>query len=266
MNATVRAEIERLDDEHLIDQVLFKKNEYTAEAIAIMYAVLRERNITEETINNRARQSLIDDEESGPIINHDQLVALPGSFYQNDILVVHGLMQEKKIPFAVESSGPESDPGEDTVFSIKVPHARLEEAQSILAEHFEKTNNVYTILYQSVKERLKAFHFQEVRIAGIELGAEVSVSLSEKERHAIVQFAGRLMDEADTIEQKQDRVIFYFDNLESLSDRLNQENNASMLGVDLMTIIEIAQIYCEDPEFNDTMETIAAEILALVSK
>jgi hypothetical protein len=88
------------------------------------------------------------------------------------------------------------------------------------------------------------------------------VVLTPEEKETVIRLGKRVLDEGDAIEQQQERVIFYYDSIESLITLLSAKTEARLTRTDLLTILEILQIFCDDPAFPPFMEESAGALLA----
>lgn len=266
MSSNVREHIEQFSDEFLIEQYLHKKHEYTEEAFAIICAVMKERDITEEKITAAAEQK-----ESVEISDHhtfsdDQRSPLQSPFFQKDLSLVHSILGEQKIPFTIDSSvlSPRED-GEKVrqLFVISVPSESLSKATEAIEAQFVSQDGAYQIRFSDSRERLKSFRLQEYRVSDLEAAEQIEADFSEEERKPLLHYAQRLLHDADQIEQQSDRVLFFIDNVDSLISRLEDSDSATFTVADLMTILEILQIYCEDPDFPQSMLTLAESLFQI---
>jgi hypothetical protein len=264
----LREQIEQMEDAFLVEQYQHKKEDYTEQAVAIMKEVLAQRNLTEEQM--AAMPSESDDSESvGIQVTHDEFASLPELFGPMDLPALHALLRDKAIPFTIETACGQnmSEEGEQRrEFHISVPSGKRETAISALEEHFEVVDGHYRMRYSSIKERLQAFNFQEVQVSNLDVSDEVEVMFAPEEKKTIAAYARRLLDDAERIEHDTDRVIFYYDSIETLIEHCENRRESAMHGADLLTIMEILQIYCMENDFPQSMESVAAEIFKVMSK
>ena len=114
----------------------------------------------------------------------------------------------------------------------------------------------------SLKEQLKAFNFHELFITETEADETVNVTFTREEKMAIIKYGSRVQSEADIIEKDRGRVIFYYDSMDSLVSRFSSGEEVELTKSDLLTIIEIFQIFCDDPDFPDFLDESIASIIS----
>lgn len=93
-----------------------------------------------------------------------------------------------------------------------------------------------------------------------QLEQEVEVTLSPEEADGIKQLGRRLLGEIEQVEREQERVVFHFDNVEGMLERL-EPGRATMSMVDLLTVMEVLQIYCDDAAFPPSLLQVAASLM-----
>jgi hypothetical protein len=69
----------------------------------------------------------------------------------------------------------------------------------------------------------------------------------------ISRYGQRLLTEVEDIEQKQQRVVFFYDSIDPLLDALKKKKY-KLTPTDLLTVLEILQVYCDDPDFPSSMD------------
>ena len=77
----------------------------------------------------------------------------------------------------------------------------------------------------------------------------------------MIDLGRRLLDEADSVEQTQERVLFYYDSIEPLITRLEEHDSGSLSRTDLLTMLEILQVYIDDPAFPASMDEAVSTLL-----
>ena len=85
--------------------------------------------------------------------------------------------------------------------------------------------------------------------------------LTDEEKKVIVTYGNRLLKEADQIEQDQQRLLFYYDCIEEVLADLVDKEKLLMSRSDLLTILEILQVYCEEPGFPTNMDGMISSLL-----
>lgn len=238
----------------LLEQYFLKRSEYSPEAVALMEKEIAARGITEaEQQPFREKELEVKSDEQ---TREMEFAPFDHSFSQTDILLVNAILRDAGIAFFVERPAVDSVMpvvGEaDMRYTIQVAKPMADRAHELLNEHFHREDGHYHLKKADSQDRLRAFSFAEVRMSEPELAETVDAELSAEERKAITTYARRLLAEIDSFE-KQERVVFYFDNVESLLGHLGNTSKASLTMLDLLTIIEVLQLYCDDAAFPATM-------------
>jgi len=259
----LRETVRGFTTEHLLDQYFRHANEYTPEAMACMKQEIDARNVAAETVD-RYR----------PVPGTEQVAGRPGrelspedfirfehAFSYADVLLVTAMLREEDIPFYIENSSVSGAlPLESQVsrgFVLHVGRQQEEQARRLIDGHFDRHENGYRIRYDDLYDRLKAFNFQEVRLDEAELEETAQVDFSGEELRHIQAYARRLEEEIDRIEQE--RVVFHFDNIGRLLETLAIGGACEITKTDMLTLIEIFQIYCREPQFPESLrDTIEA--------
>ncbi len=261
MSEELRNHIKNFSDKQLLEQYAQKQKEYTDEAIAIMKEEIASRGISEQQVEQEKTNA----EKTAHIHDVQDFVAFEHYFDQTDLLLAQAILRDRKIPFIIENAtSSDTFPIEsetNRLFILYVHRQHLAQAHEGIDHHFEKNEGVYSVKYVSTKDRLKAFQFHEVRFSEPEMEETVDVTFTPTEEGPINGYCNRLQDEADRLEQEQDRVVFYYDNLETVSDKLEKKNKNPLTMMDLLTIVEVLQIYCEDTNFPPQLEKVAENLL-----
>jgi len=257
----IRKKIEEFSDEFLLDQYSNNQHEYTAEALKIMEEEIHKRGLL-----NANDSSSDDDSEQERLAQYlkEEFVPLEHGFSQMDISLAAEILKEERIPFTVDDnrhSGAIPVESELThTYTISVPKSLFENAQTSLNQIFQKSDGRFSVKYASIRERLKAFCFHEINLSWDEIHDEVEVHFSAEELSAIRSLIVRLQSEADTIESETGEMLFYYDNLEECAGHLAENDRQSFSKADLLTILEVLQVYCEKSDFPQSLEK-TAEIL-----
>lgn len=265
MNTNIREAIRNFSDQHLIDQYLHKRDEYTEEALIYLKEEIDSRNIDLEQndLDSSGSHSSENDDMQAED-SHDKFVPLDHNFFQADILLAQSILNENKIPFII-TNAQAADPiplhtESNRLYTVHVPEDLSVKAQECIRQHFDNAKGYYQIKYSSVKERLKSFQFFEIHLSEEELNEEVEVQFTPSERADILTFIKRLQKESDMIEQQTGEVLFYADNLEECARHLEGKNNNRYTNTDLLTILEVIKMYCDSPDapasFEKTGETL----------
>ena len=255
MNSSLLETIKKYSNAELIRQYMLHRDEFMDETIGMMKSEIEARGIGEEEIAQVIEDAQEIEDESPVFLHYDKNLFSPldGGFSTNDSLLVRSMFTDGKIPFFVDASssilpftGEELDAH---LVKFTVHNDSLEKAKSIIAEHFDLADNRYILKFSDAKTRLKSFNFYEIPHSVLESKEIVDVDFSKAEKEVVITLGTRLLKEADDIEASQNRVIFYFDNIEDLIERLSSEAPLGLSHADLLTALEILQIYCDEPDF-----------------
>jgi hypothetical protein len=267
MNSSLQETLKSISNFELIIQYKLHRDEYTDEAIGLIESQIKARGISEEEIAKTVAEVQEAEEDSPVIVHYDKNLFSPldGGFSTNDSLLVRSMLAENKIKFFVDASssilpfmGEELDAH---LVRFNVHNDSLEQAKTIIAEHFDLADNRYVLKFSDVKTRLKQLNFYEIPHKVLESKEIVEVGFSKAEKDVIIAYGARLLGEADDIESKQNRVIFYYDNIEDLTARLESEETLKLNHADLLTALEILQIYCDEPDFPAAATSIIEALL-----
>ncbi len=257
-----RERIKEFSDEFLLEQYHNNRHEFTPETIIIMEEEIAARNLAEkpEAVNDDSSQQ---DELEQQL--KEEFLPIDHGFSQTDLPLATEILAEASIPFYVkdsQSSGTivlESEVMH--TFMLFVPESLLEKSQKHLDELFDKSEGRYAVKYSTVKDRLKAFCFHEAPLTWNELQEEIEVHFSATESADILKLMKRFSQEADTLEQQSEKVFFYVDNLQECSQHLTDKERTHFPKTDLLTIIEVLQVYCDDAAFPPALDTTAEVLL-----
>lgn len=253
----------------LLEQYVHQRGEYTPEAIAVIEREIARRNINQSDIDDFAKKSLIGDEGmAGNVeVRHfkrDDFVKLDGAFAKSEGALIRAMFAEEDIPYFMDASvtiSPLATQEVKQLVHVYVHKDSLDKAVSLVATHFDHADGVFTVKYSGTRDRLKSFSFQDIQHAELDAADIVDVSFSHEEREVLLRYAHRLPEEIDGIESTQDRIVFFFDNVEELAARLS-DDDASLSKTDLFTALEILQIYCDEPDFPQAGLGIAEALLS----
>ncbi|MDG5813527.1 hypothetical protein QA601_00405 [Chitinispirillales bacterium ANBcel5] len=263
----LQEKIQDYSDKELLKQYYHHSSEYTPEALSVMQQEIARRNIDEDAI----RQQLTDPQEmSGQERalrnNPEDFIEFQHSFIKADILLAYTILTDHEVVFFIDKKETQEDAEDETdtpiLFVIKVHKDYVEAAEKALEEHFIVEGECYALKHQGVKDRLKAFNFHDVQISQKAAMEQLEVTFSPSETNSIISLGKRLLEEADEIEQSQQRVIFHYDTIEELVEKLEQSDNYTLCRAELLAILEIAQVYCDDPDFPHSMEETASSLLS----
>lgn len=256
-------ELQQYHDTDLVELFLEHRDEYTPEAYALIEGEIKRRNIDVE----KERHILEKNSAGDTVIKMDVTDFEPFDhvFNKVDLELAAIILRDNEIPFYADN--PQSSTTFPLVseaeqqFTIHVHKSGIEKTHALLDEHFEKTDGSYRLKKMSIKEQLKLFSFHDLQITELEAEEEIEVSFSEQEKKTIIRYAENVLRESDRIEQEQDRVLFYFDTIETVISNLSDSENTMLTKTDLLTILEIMQVVCDDNDFPEYMEEVLASLL-----
>lgn len=256
--------IKDLSDEELINQFLNHREEYTPEAFSIIEEEVNSRNIDKSLLEKKPE---VETKRGQLSLDSDDFIQFENTFTRSDLMVAISILKEHEILFYADNpNSVDFIPIESEIlkrFSIHVHKEHADKAHQILDEHFEKTGSDYLSRYCGTKDQLKSFNFHDIRISEKEAKEQIDVGFSSEEIEAITSYGQRLLAEVDTIEEQ--RVIFFYDSVEPLLDLL-QKNTDKLTRSDLLTVLEIMQIYCDDPQFPEFMDEAILTLLSFFNE
>lgn len=258
----LKESIKNFSEEQLLDQYLNHRDEYIPEAVELMENEITTRGLREKieaegefTGKNRYRRE----------INKDEFLPFDHVFNHVDIELAASVLVESEIPFFADN--PQSS---DTLpleaiserqFTIHVHKDEIEKAHELLDEHFEKIDGRYQMKKMSIKNQLKSLSFTTLHMTEQEALEKIPVQLTLDEKELIIKYGKRLLEEVDTVEKQHERVVFYYDSIEELLQHLLDRSDELLLSkTELVTILEILQIYCDEEDFpgfiDESIETL----------
>ncbi|MBD3243810.1 MAG: hypothetical protein GF331_24675 [Chitinivibrionales bacterium] len=256
--------IQGYENDYLLEQYFVKHDEYEQEALEAMQREIERRGFTEEQLAPyREEQSPDDDASEG---EQAQFVPFDDTFSRTDLLLVHTILRDGGVAFYVDNPPSTVVPlaaESDRRYKIHVRADKAAEAHELLDQHFHREDGEYRLKHTSVHDRLRGFSFLEVRLSQVELDEEVTLELSEQEREAIAGYGKRLMGDIETVEQQ--RPVFHFDNVEPVVQRV-EAGGGSLRMIDLLTVLEVLQIYCDEPGFPPALVDAAGVLLDLFER
>ncbi|MBD3391483.1 MAG: hypothetical protein GF418_05480 [Chitinivibrionales bacterium] len=265
MNEDLRERIHHFSDEFLVEQYTRNREEYTDEALAAMKEELAGRHLDPQGPGEPGQP-----EAPARRLSREDFVPFEHDFSHVDLLLAQTVLREHHIPFYVDipmtSSVLPLETSMSEQYTIHVLKERLEDARQVLGEHFTHTESGYRRKDLGTKDQLRSFNFHEVVFTEKELEEPVDVSFSANEKRLILKYVDRLVAEADNVEQKRDSVLFYYDNLEEVRDALSGPESGNLIRSDLLAILEVLQVYCEDDDFPQELESVAEGILRFLSQ
>jgi hypothetical protein len=248
--------IKDFSDDYLIDQYRLHKDDYTDTALEIFKTEIDTRGLTEklgEPVPAK-KESL-----TGQIsLDKDDFEEFDHTFSHTDLIIAVSVLRANKVLFFADNpSSSDIIPLETEAskrFTIHVHKDSIALAHELLDEHFIKADGTYSLKNSGIRDRLKAFSFSDIKIDEHEAKNLIDVGFTTDEKRVISHYGRRLIDEVDQIETVQDRVVFYYDVIEELLETLESDEDTKLTSPDLLAILEIIQIYCEDSQFPSTMD------------
>jgi hypothetical protein len=256
--------IQKYNNEHLLEQYIDHQEEYTPEALKLLKHEIDKRDIQQEEIDAYLKLKEANPDDQKPLDTKD-FVPFEHSFSHTDILLAVAVLRDSKVIFFVDNPGfTDTIPLESEAvkkYSIHVHKDYIEKTHELLDEHFVKEDGIYSFKHAGAIERLKSFSFHDLHLSELEAAETIEVDLTSDERKVIIQYGKRLLDEVDKIEEVQERVVFYYDSVDSLIGYLAEEENKLLSRSDLLAILEILQIYCQNTDFPSSMNDSIATLL-----
>lgn len=260
--------VKDFSDEYLLDQFTKHSEEYTPDALKLLGEEIERRKISsasepEAGSGRKVRTGTLE-------LDSEDFMKLDHYFTHTDVLLAVAMLRDNNLLFFIgnEASG-------DTIplqseaskrFTLHVHKSNLEEAHRLLDEHFDKADGLYQLRCSGARDRLKVFSFSDIRITDVEAKEKIEVVLSEDEKSVIIKYGNRLLSEADQIEEQQERVLFYYDCIEQVIESLESGKVLMMYRSDLLTILEILQVYCGEPDFPSDMDETISSLLGFFTE
>ncbi len=252
--------IKDFSDEELINQYLNHQGEYTPEAFSIIEEEVNSRNIDKNLLRKKTEVEIKKGQLS---LDINDFVQFENTFSRSDLMLAISILKENEILFYADNpNSVDFIPLESEIlkrFSIHVHKEHTEKARQLLDEHFEKVGSDYLSKYCGTKDQLKSFNFHDISISEKEAKELIDVGFSSEEVEVITRYGKRLLAEVDAIEEQ--RVVFFYDSVEPLLNLL-QKNTDKLTRNDLLAVLEILQIYCDDPQFPKFMDEAITTLLS----
>jgi hypothetical protein len=282
-------------DDRLLDIYRNQRGDYNPEAFKIFTDELARRGIDPDAdVAAKVRAEAANDLADAAAQNatREDFAPLPLPFSKTDALIANAILRDSKVPYLIDKyvdpvaaadasvgalAGEKSATlsailfGEHTVvniagdmelFAVLVYKSALSTAQKLIDEHFDvcPKGNRYISRHSDITDRIKSFSLYDLQISDAAAQELIDVDLSQQEKAAVVKLAKTLLKEAETIEEEQGRVVFFYDSLEAIADKLNG-GASSLSRTEFLAIIEMCQIYCDDERYDPALNHIAASIL-----
>ncbi len=261
----LKTSVKTFSNDYLLEQFIDCQEEYTPDALRLLKCEIDNRKISQEEIDAYLKRKDVGVDESKSLDIGD-FVQFNHSFSRTDILLAISVLRDSKVVFYVDNpSSSDTIPLESEAtkrHTIHVQKDYVTKAHELLDEHFVKQDGNYSFRYAGAFDRLKSFSFYDLHLTELEAAESIECDFKPDERKIIIAYGKRLLDEVDTVEEKQDRVVFYYDSIEPLLEYISDESNTAFCRSDLLTIMEILQIYCTESDFPQSMNDAVATLLS----
>jgi hypothetical protein len=260
----IKDAIAEFTDEQLLAAYFREKEHYTEEALAIMREELSKRNLPEE--QNEKTPADGGGAETAPLVlKSEDFVRFDYSFSRTDLLLATAVLRDNAVPFFVDNpTSTDIIPIENEAekrYTVHVHKTALEQTHALLDEHFVKADNRSLLKYTGARDRLRAFNFHDIHLTENAALEELDVSFAPEEINVVIALGRRLLGEADIIEKTQERILFYYDSIEPLIGRLQERGRTSLSRNDLLTMLEIMQVYAGNPSLPQSMDEAISQLL-----
>jgi hypothetical protein len=265
----LRAAIGEFTDQQLLTAYFREKDEYTAEALAVMRDELSKRGLDKAELSGTSSGS--SSEETAPIsLNSEDFAPFDHSFSHTDLLLASAVLRDNEVPFFVDNpTSTDTIPIENEIekrYTIHIHKTYTDKAHELLGEHFISADSKYLLKYTGARERLRAFNFHDIHLSEQETAEELDVAFTADEKKVITLLGRRLLGEAEAVEKTQERILFYYDAIEPIIERLQEPDRTSLSRNDLLAILEILQIYADDPALPPSMDEAISQLLSFFLK
>lgn len=260
----IKKGIQALSDEELLKQFSNFKADYTPEAFTLIEEEINLRNLSVDSLAKKStetyRSEVVQLEEKD--FGH-----LDHTFNKIELELAVIVLRENKILYYVGNpSSSDTIPIEseaDKQYVLHIYNKNLELAHQLLDEHFEKIDGRYLLKNRGIADQLKVLSFNQIKISEEEAKESVEVEFSATEKKFIADQGRLIIETADTIEKVQDRVIFYYDLIEPVIEKLEDESMSQYTKTELLAVLEIIQISAELNSFPQYMEDATSALINL---
>jgi hypothetical protein len=260
----LRETISDFTDRELVEACYRKKEDYTPEAMAIIREEIERRGLTEAVVEEAGEKAV---DPATLRMGSEDFVVLDHFFSATDLLLASAVLRDNAVPFFTDNPSStgmlpiETEAAKQ--FKVHIHKDFVAKAHELLDEHFALEGNRYLLRYEGARARLRAFNFHDLQPVEPTEHEDFEVSLTEEEKGVVIALGRRLQQEADTIEKEQDRILFYFDSIDSLLEQLAETGNTALSRNDLLTLLEILQVYIDDPALPPFMDEAISQLLSL---
>jgi hypothetical protein len=253
--------VREFSDEQLRNAFFREKDEYTDEALEIIRVELMKRGLTQEPDDAKKEETV-----SAIRLKSEDFVRFDYSFSRTDLALATAVLRDNSVAFFVDNpTSSDIIPFENESekrYSIRIHKTFIDKSHELLDEHFVKADNKYLLKYTGARDRLKSFNFNDIHLSEKDADEELDVAFSTDEINIIIELGNRLLKEAEQVENKQERVLFYYDCIEPLIGRLRDPGRTSLSRNDLLTVLEILQVYADDPCLQPSADEAIFQLLA----
>jgi hypothetical protein len=249
-------------DEQLRTAFFHEKDQYTDEAMAIMREELSKRGLAAAPDDEKRA-----DTATAPLhLDSEDFVRFDYSFSRTDLLLATAVLRDNAVPFFVDNpTSTDIIPFENESekrYTIRIHKTFIDKTHELLDEHFVKADNKYLLKYTGARDRLRVFNFNDIHLTENASAEELDTALTADEKNIIIALGNRLLREAELVEKKQERILFYYDSIEPLIGQLQEPDLTALSRNDLLTILEILQVYVDDPALPPSMDETIVQLLA----
>jgi len=253
-------------DEQLVDEYNKRRGDYTEEAQKVLEEEIAKRGISleaaQESKSKRQTAKIEDVLAPGTRVGREDFVPLHLVFAKKDVLTANAMLRDSKVPYFVEVCDEKDQSAGLETFKVCVYKDAIEEAAAIIEEHFREDteNGKYVLRDSDVINRLKSFSFYDITFSDAIANEKLDTSFCGQESAVLITLAQAIIEEAETIEEEHERVVFFYDSMEPLISKL--EKNSGFTRTDFLAILELCQIYCEDERYNPVLNQTVSSILS----
>jgi len=259
--------IRELSNKEILDAYYRHRDDYTAEAQSLLLDEIRKRNLSESSVQENPEEV---EKAAVADLKSEDFVLIEHTFTPIDLLLASAILRDNAIPFFPEnitasSAIPIESEGTRRI-TIRIHKDYIDKSRELLGEHFAVVEDRYTLKHEGVRERLRTFNFHDIQYSEHSLSEEVEVALTSEEKAVVAGLGRRLQQEAESFEKTEERILFFYDSIDDLLGRLEKRGEALLTLNDLLTMLEIMQVYIDDPALPTSMDDAIAQLLAFFLK
>ncbi|MDR0305922.1 MAG: hypothetical protein LBI42_03685 [Chitinispirillales bacterium] len=252
-------------NEQLLDEYYKRRGDYIEEAQKVLEEEIIRRNIDikaaeADLLKQAAKTTGVP--APGAKVSREEFTPLERVFSKIDVLTANAVLRDSKVPYYIEENDePKQSDGFEESFKIFVYKNAFTQAVELIEEHFSAGPESMYILRQSdIIDRLKSFNFYDITFSDAAAQEKLDVSFSDEENKTLITLAQALLDEAGNVEEERQRVVFFYDSLEQLIEKL--KGRGGFTRTDFLAILELCQIYCEDKRYDPVLNQTVSAILS----